>query len=388
MANRRKQTGADDDDDAGLDADGMTAREGERVEEADRDVDSVIAELGEDASYVVLRRFESGDWVILDRLDVGDSSAVAIKSRFGGGKYRARIHDTNGDFRKQVTFKMAGKSKSGDADEPTDARDDMKERLDRLEKLITEGGSRVAGDSVQDKLLSAVVTRIMAVPERPAVDPLMGTLITALINGRPNSSGIDPIKLQELLQTARTDGYNQGKELGEAMGIAEGGGDANIATVLARTLPELAKTFGGAMRTGQRIAAPRPNPPAPAHLPATPAPAHIPVAPSEGNGNVNDPIAQYLRPAVPIILKWARSNKSAEVKAVNMLDDLSEEQRDVIGKFAENDDFVEMVMQAIPEFHGADVDQWCRLFLVTVQNTLAPINEEGANPAGAETMEA
>ncbi|MGI8481226.1 MAG: hypothetical protein ACR2MF_04060 [Chthoniobacterales bacterium] len=335
------------------------------IDDVDRDVDSVIAELGQEASYVVLRRFEAGDWVILDRLDVGDATAVAIKTRYGGGKYRARIHDDGGIFRKQVTFRIGGRSKSADDDE---IKTELDARLEKLEKQFTEKNAP-SPESGRDKLMEAVVSRLLAPPEIPKVDPLMGTLITALISGRPNSAGIDPVKLQELLQGARAEGYEQGKALGEAISLGGVDGDVSVAAVLAKSIPDVMKAFQSAHH----------NPPIPVQV-VTSLPTPTPTPPIQTltteENMPTDAIGTYLRPAVPIILKWARSGKNPEIKAVNMLDDLTDTQRDGIGLAAERDDFVDSIMKAIPEFNAVEIDGWCRVFFSTIQNTVAPPDEE------------
>lgn len=380
-------------EDDSLDTDGMTALEGEGGEQErrprgprnneDRDIDAFMAELGDEAEFVQLRRYDNSvsDWVILGKIDASEATAEGIKARYGGGKYRARVIDREGIHGKMITFRLAGKPKNEDGDEDENAKA-LRDRIAQLERTIAEKGTvPETGRTANDRLMEAIVTRLLAPPVVPTRDPLMETLITALLAGKPSSGGIDPIKLQELLADARRDGYEQGKELGEALSLGDNNGDGSVASVLAHQLPKLTEIITNAQTregTRRRIAPAKANPPA-TPLPETP---HTIVRGTEGTSiqpeqpvNTN-PIAKYLAPVVPTIMKWARSGKTPEVKAVNMIDDLTDQQKDTIGGLAEREDFVESVMSAVPEFNSPDVKAWVESFLATVQDTLAPAADE------------
>jgi hypothetical protein len=230
------------------------------------------------------------------------------------------------------------------------------------------------GDAVS--LADVLKIAMTALTSRPTVDPLMQTLITALVGNRKNGDATDPIELQKLLQAAEDRGYERGKELGEAIAASMGEGDG-VARVLATSLPSVIDAFKSAQQSYVRNA-PRPAQPATAHVasPAT-APAVAPPtteAEAMGMGWIN-----ALRPAVPVILKWARDGKDAAVKAANTVDDLRDDIRDSIAEQAEAPDFVESVVRAIPEFQAPDVQPWVTTFLLTVQEILtAPDEPESA----------
>jgi hypothetical protein len=303
-----------------------------------------------------------GEWTFLTKLELPDAKLDQIQARFGGGKYRVEIMDGETGRRKhQRTFRIAGRSKNDDDSDATTAKPEIAQRMERLEQLLAERDNPPARN---ESLGMADVLRLAltALTTKPAVDPLMTTLITALLNGRPSSAGLDPLKLQEIIQSAESKGYEQGKALGEALaGGSEGDG---VARVLATTLPSVVDAFKQSqmayVNRGRAL-------PAPATAAANPAPEMQPATEGDEMSWIN-----ALKPAVPLIRKWARDGKDARIKAANTIDDLSDTIRDVIAVQAEDENFVASVIAAIPEFQQPDVNAWVVLFLETVQDILAP----------------
>lgn len=383
----------DDDDDLQDDAEEMPARvlgidepESGNARGELPDIDAILAEYAETGRYVLLDRWESSAWTFLDRLDIAEAGIVSIKTRFGGGKFRLRIMGDDAAKKKQVTFRISGRARDGDesgyvapivplANDDAETIRELRARLDGMEK-------KDSGDSIgisSNKFMEAIVTRLLSPPER---DPLIGDLLKAVISkDSGGGDGVDPIELQKLLNSARSEGYEQGRALGEALATAVGDGDP-IARVLATTLPSVVTAFQEsqrAYRTAQTnvpikaaaTARAIPNPPMPAVVEETP------VSISNGSDWVN-----ALRPAVPMLLHWARSGKDASVKAANTVDDLNDDIRDAIAVQAEAPDFVQSVLAAIPEFQAEDVKPWIVMFLSTIQGILTEADDSLPGHAG------
>jgi hypothetical protein len=352
------------------------------------DIDKILAEYADTARYVLLDRWESQAWTFLDRLEYPDAGLVNVKNRFGGGKYRMRIMDENAYRKKQVMFRISGRSKDGDEGStiPAPANDDketIRELRARLDAVEHKNGGGDTGGISSNKLMDAIVMRLL---EPPKADPLVGKLLDAVVGRESNDNGVDAVELQKLLNSARAEGYQQGKALGEALATAVGEGDP-IARVLATTLPSVIDAFNHAQETYKNA---RPNPPvrqAAARVTeqvATPLPKtteETPVSFANGPGWVN-----ALRPAVPMLLKWARDGKDAPVKAANTVDDLNDDIREAIAIQAESPDFIESVLNAIPEFQAEDVRPWIISFLFTIQSILTEA-EDGAVSLPGENAE-
>lgn len=325
----------------------------------------------EGTTFVYLRRQEASDWVFLAKLDTTDASLESIQSRFGGGKYRVQIMDRETRKQKaQRTFRVAGKMKSGDgSDEETPPTP--------IAPPVHTNGDSVGVGEVLRLAITALTTK-------PQIDPLMTTLITALVGRGKSGDGVDPLELQKLLQAAEDRGYNRGKELGEAIAGAAGDGDG-VARALASNLPAVVDAFKSAQQSyaGSQVRPVQPKPKTIA-APATPTP-ETPAPTTEGEamgiGWIN-----ALRPAVPVILNWARSGKDATVKAANTIDDLRDDIRDQIAVQAEEPDFVASVIRAIPEFQAPEVQTWVTVFLSTIQEILTTPDDEGI--LGGEVAEA
>lgn len=105
---------------------------GERDEIAD-----LLASLGEGTGYRVRlerrdARGESGDY--LGTIDLTPELLDDVRERWGGGKYRGRVVDARGTYRRALTFGIAGAPRD-DAAAATPGGDD---RLDRLERIVKE----------------------------------------------------------------------------------------------------------------------------------------------------------------------------------------------------------------------------------------------------------
>ena len=371
----------DDDDDERDDVRGALSGDDEM------ELDQLLDSYAESDGYVFLRRHEQGDWVFLAKLDIPDAKLDQIQSRFGGGKFRVEIMNEGGRRLRQRTFRIAGKPKTDD-DANTSAPTDIETRMARIEQLLLDKEQKPAnGDSLG--VTEVLRVALTALTQKPQVDPLMSTLITALVSGKKTADGVDPLELQKLLQAAEDRGYNRGKELGEAIAGAGGEGDG-VARALAANLPGVIDAFRSAKQSYDRIA-PRPVQPKPAAQFAAPGivnepgpepkplPTTAPTTEGEamGLGWIN-----ALRPAVPVILKWARDGKDPVVKAQNTIDDLRDDIREAIAAQAEEPDFVSSVITAIPEFQAPDVQAWVTTFLTTVQETLTD-TDEPTEPAEA-----
>ena len=379
-----EQDDEDDDGDDGGNPNQPKARSG--------DIDRFLLEYADVGRYVLLDRWENSAWTFLDRLEYADAGIVTVKNRFGGGKYRMRIIGDNARKKKSFNFLIAGKSKDGDDPAPvtptTDDKETIRElraRLDAIDKK--SNGSGDTGGISSNKLMDAIVMRLL---EPPKSDPLVGKLLDAVVGRESNDNGVDAVELQKLLNGARAEGYAQGKALGEALATAVGEGDP-IARVLATTLPSVIDAFNHAQETYKTA---RPNPPARSAAArvteqvATPLPKtteETPVSFANGPGWVN-----ALRPAAPMLLKWARSGKDAVIKAANTVDDLNDDIREAIAIQAESPDFVQTVLDAMPEFQAEDVKPWIVAFLSTIQGILTEADESEISLPGenAEIAEA
>jgi hypothetical protein len=376
----KKMRHADDDDDDDDDDRRNDDTRGALTGDDEMELDAILDSYSESGGYVFLRRMEMGDWTFLSKLEIPDAKLDQIQSRFGGGKYRVEIMNEGGRRLRQRTFRIAGKAKS---DESDTTKSDLETRFERIEQLLLDRaeGPKSNGESVgMGEVLKVAMTALTA---RPTVDPLMQTLITALIGNKNTGDSVDPLELQKLLQTAEDRGYNRGKELGEAIAVAGGEGGDGVARALAANLPGVIDAFKSAKQSYDTHVVSRQVPkPATATATATPAPEIAPPT-TEGEamglGWVN-----ALRPAVPHLLKWAHDGKDAQIKAANTVDDLRDDIRDAIALQAESPDFVVSVISAIPEFQAPDVQPWVTVFLQTVQEMLTAPDD--AEP-GAEVVE-
>lgn len=359
----------------------------ETTDDGEPDIDALLAEYADVGRYVLLERWDISAWTFLDKLDIAEASIVSIKQRFGGGKYRMRIFGDENRKRKQVTFRIAGRSRVDDdaaVTMPVPVADVILERLERLEtKLVppTTNGEGATPGTGRDRLMDAIVARILTPTPEPKENPLLTTLITALIGRGRESDGVDPIELQKLLADAEGKGYERGKQLGEALAIAAGEGDG-VARVIATALPSVVDAFKNA-QTAYNGARPVTRAPTATATVAAPAPATV-------GETVSVNLIDRLRPAVPILVKWARSGKDAAIKAANTLDDLDDSVCDAIAVQAEEPHFVESVLTAIPEFQSPpEVRAWMITFLSTIQETLtSPDIDEGSTTGGTDTAEA
>jgi hypothetical protein len=223
------------------------------------------------------------------------------------------------------------------------------------------------------KLVVAAALR-PAVPVVPQRDPLVADLITALIANKSGGGGdgVDAIELQKLLNEARKEGKEEGRQLGEALSAAMGEGDG-VARVLASALPSVVEAFGKAQQSYQQAGRPleprRPNPPT---QPATLQPVHEEPAPvTTGPVWIN-----ALRPALPLMLSWARAGKDPSIKAANTVDDLSDQIREMIAVQAEEPNFVASVIEAIPEMSQTpELQTWFNVYLGTIQEMLTTADD-------------
>lgn len=348
-------------------------------------IDAIVAEFAQADAYITLERYEGGEWVFADRLEFADTTAARIKDLYGGGKYRIRLverTDEKNIQRRQVTFRIMGRAKLPEDTAAMNGKSGMDERMDRLEKLLTEPRANPADGTTE--ILKVVLAKMLT-PERPSHDPLLGTLITALVANKNGAPGVDPIKLQELLENARNEGYTRGKELGEAVASLGNDPETSVAAVLARSLPSIAETFGKAVAQG-RAHVPL-GAPTVARIPAPPTPTPTPTQ-TTGEDVASNPNAppwvNYLRPAAPLLLKWARAGKSAEIKAANMLDDLSDTQRELVAGAAESETFVETIIGTIPEFQALDVVDWMVRFFSAVRDELTEPESSSCTICGVD----
>ena len=340
------------------------------------DEDSIEQQYGEGASKVQLRRWENNEWVFLAELSVPDATQPKIQTTYGGGRYRVRVYGADDKYTgKQFSFRIAGEPKLP-SDKPaapvTDAAappgvSDVSD-FKKFVESMNNSGNEIA------KIALAAALR--PPPPPPPRDPMIETLLTAIIS-RDRSDGVDPLKLQELLQQAEERGEKRGRELGElSAGVA---GEGGIAGVLASHLPSIAESFATAVGNAKRATPATPAIPATRAIPPAPAAPAIATtnSPTEAN-DVNAPAwLPYLRPTVPLLLKYARSGKDAQIKAANMIDDLSEENRRLIAAFAEAENFVDQVITHIPEFQAPELKEWFVVFFSTVQDMLTE-PEEGS----------
>jgi hypothetical protein len=380
----------DDDDDEVVDAQLLDEREAERGRLELPNVDAILAEHADVGNYVLLDRWEMQTWTFLDRLEYADAGLVSIKQRFGGGKFRMRIMGDDSQRKKQVVFRISGRSKDGDESAytasailPAPVNDDAETIRDLRAKLDAKKNGDDSGASMQSKLMDAIVMRML---EPPKTDPLVATLLKAVVENKAGGEDVSAVQLQKLLSEARAEGYKQGRELGEALATAVGEGDP-VARVLATTLPSVIDAFTHAQEAYKTA---RPNPPArpamarvtePAASPVPEITEEIPVSFANGPVWIN-----ALRPAVPMLVKLAHAGKDPAIKAANMVDDLNDDIREIIAIQAESSAFVQTVIDSVPEFQAEDVKPWIVAFLSTIQQILTD-EIEGEIPLPGENAE-
>lgn len=359
-------TRPDDDDDFGT-----TAAAGVGTESLTDDAMSVLAQMGEDASAVVVWKMSAtGEAQYVTRVPAKAFSLDAIAATYGGGKYRVRILDANMGPLNDVIVTIADRPLT--APVQSGPRDDFRDRL--LETLLT-----------------TMVAQPRAVAAAPATDlpallTAIGTLLGALNKGGNASGGPNVVDMLKLVEDARRDGISLAEKLGT------GSGDDStqllaIARELGVPLMEAVK-IKAAQEAAARTNAPRSAVPSAPTIPQNGNGAHSPDMPPRLAAAPRPPLfdaptapiwVKRLGPFVPLMTRWARANDDAEFYADWALRQLDDTTFAMLSQEVTRPDFAESVIAAVPPFQEYRV--WFTSFLGFVQRNVIEDNADDA-PSG------
>lgn len=331
------------------------------------DVGQVMEELGEDATAVSLWRMNGAEEAYLDRVPAKEFTLDYVRKHpyGGGGRFRMRVSgqpDGKGvrKWIRTATFTIAGPP-NGDA--PTGGAAAARQQ----EQPMPWWGQVML--AMAPGLAAALASKLL---ESKPTDPILLALVERMGKG---GDGPSSVEIQQLVETARTNGITLGEQLGNAKALAElprgGESDGPLTTAIRELGPPLVE----AMKSG-REAPPRAR--ATARLDNT-------TQQQVASGATPAWVAR-IKPFMRVILGWADSGKNATVKAMSVLDDLAEADQESLAASCESPTFMQDVFAWLPELSSTDVRrEWFTTFLAAIQDALTePDEEEDASDAGAE----
>lgn len=337
--------------------------------------------LGEQAVKCMLRRRdeETKKWEFQETFPVEDFSFEYVRDVFGGGEYQIQALDESGDFVKSFTFHIDHRYKG---------------------KRWSEGHSSTVagvGDGAPswlaaslDKMSEAIKVMAERKPEPPVAPPAppnpmemikaIGEAMKALTPA-PLPAPPAPPGLAEQLALVESV-VNVGTKIIDARGGGEGGsGDMYMGAVekLAEPITELVK-----LRVQQEADRRTLNPPGarktlpPPRRNAVTPPAAGTAAATGGQPMLGVPAwLQEIQRWVPMIVKRARANRSAEDTAFFILDELSEPTLVELAKIAVMPDFGAQVSRVLPAELN-NYPEWSVEFLAAIQDWLFSGDDEGS----------
>lgn len=242
------------------------------------DLGTVLAELGEDVTRVVLyRRAGNQPQKYVGSLDASECTLDEIARRFGGGKYLARFASTRG-FLGARTFYIDESIKPAASGSPVEVG--TYTPLQMMERMV---------DKLADRL-----DRIQAAPQKDPVElavSLIGALAPVFAK-TAGGGGSDPLEAIRL-----------GVELAEGRAPSDGG-----------YLPVIREIGVPLVRALDRMSGVRPNP-APAALPKPTTPAPPVATPGEGKSVAVPQWIATIHPFLPTILRYAEMKADPELVA-------------------------------------------------------------------------
>lgn len=204
------------------------------VEELEPDVDKVLQQLGEEAAKVYLERRGRRDrrWSMVDTIYADEFSLENVKANFGGGEYRARIIDRDGNYLKARNFYIEGP--------------------ERYPEAPGADVGRPGEDPAVVVLLKEVLTELRQ-PQRAGVVEGRDPLDTSIKMVEVIMSAIAP--LLAMRDSAKADDpwgvFDRALDLGERLGVLQGGkGEGNS------MVTQLAGEVLGVLRDSRKPGAP------------------------------------------------------------------------------------------------------------------------------------
>lgn len=347
-----------------------------RAEEKDgpQDVQAVLEELGEGASFVTVWRIASGKEYHLARWPAAEFTTELVQNHpyGGGGEYRIRIAGprssrNQSQWVRSLPLNIAGPANNGGGN----------------------GAPGVPGSAgvVKERPMWQEVCLAMAAPLAAALATVLtrekqtDPVLVALLQNVGKGGGMGPEVLQ-LMESARQNGLTMGERLGNAEAVAERKGDGSD-DALTATIKE---GMGMARDVVKAMATPASAPaPVVATAKVVDARQQTPGAAAQAPAVTDGPKwLAVVRKYMGVILGWADGKKSAQVKALSLVDDLPGEYQEELVAACESEDFVTDVLGLVPEFSSTPERRvWFTAFLEYIQDALT--EEEGDGTTGASS---
>lgn len=180
------------------------------------DVEDLLDTMNDATDSLWLWRRAGDRWIFLEARPPEALRALGVREstrqRTGGGEYRARIRQTNGQWREQRGFSIAGAELPVPAESPGSAAGSSS----ASPAVATAGALGDLPPWIKQLILPIMTTVGAGIAarlfERPTVDPLVLELVK---QKRDKGEAIDPIELQRLILDAERRGETRGETIGE-----------------------------------------------------------------------------------------------------------------------------------------------------------------------------
>lgn len=342
------------------------------------DVESLLSEIGEDGATVGVWRVHptEGEQFIL-KVAAAEWDLAALQREWGGGKYKVRVRSNTPDgggrrsWKRGHTFTIAGKSRSPDE---TGAPVGASAPVPPAAPVVSS--APWLGDVMKAAIPVMVAAFIAKMTEKQTTDPLILELIRQMGQAQKGES-LSIRDVQDMIRQTREEERVHAKELAAARVSGGGDGDGGLAGVLRETLPPMVEMFGKALEQ-RRGATP---------APAATATATVTAAPAALSPGQPEWVAR-VRPFVGHMVKWADAGKTPAVKAENVIDDLTERDRDTLAASCETETFLTDVFVYFPELGSTPARrEWFVAFFVEVQGLLTETDDDEGTESATETPE-
>lgn len=305
----------------------------------DEQLSSLLEELGGAGYRVRMDRKDSrGELEYLGTVDLTPDLLDDVRARWGGGRYRGRVVNARGGYERSLTFGIAGAPRDPEPAPAPVAGAAAPDRLAHLEAIVTRLGEQLGGTLAR-----------LERSERPddlqqfaRFATLMRELAPAATNTPAPAAPADPLDSLTRLLTFQS-------ALEERMGPRGGGGPAFDVAALVRdgvkplvgVLEKKIDLEREAMlrRGGRPVAVVEREAAAPAPAPLAQTPLALLVHQLPGFGRV-------------FLANCARADKSAELYAETVLDQLPGDVVDALPELLAGDDIGERLAELVPEWNG------------------------------------
>lgn len=315
------------------------------------DVQTFLEQFGDGAATVLLFRREEalGEEAYVGSIPVGGFDLDKVSEKYGGGRYRLQLKDSNRKFIKGSSrvFAIAGPSKNPAGPAPVlvgtlpTAADPLTARLDRLEQVL----------------------------QRPPADPLetaiklMGMFKEAIIPHAQTPASEMAAAFREGMQLMRDAGAMSG-------GRDDDDGDRGYSLVLETVGRPLAKLLE---RRIDEEAEERRRPPAlpvARTAPAAPLPARTPAPAAADTPGADVGVMWWLklRPYIPKLLRLAKEDRDTYGWARVILEELDDDTVNNLQAVIHNPDLVDTVATVVPK--AAAYREWFTRFFEDVATIL------------------